>query len=69
MDGEVVYLSYGVLGSAPGAEAVAARLETRLENWLQDQLQGSLHDPVPCRWDAQAAELAVRLRDHPFADR
>jgi hypothetical protein len=69
VDGEVVYLSDGVLGSAPGAETVTARLETRLENWLQDQFQGSLHDPVPCGWDAEAAELAVRLGDHPFADR
>ncbi len=56
-------LSDGVLGSAPRAEAVGARLEVRLEDRLQHQLQGGLHDPVRGRGDAQAAELARRFGD------
>ena len=34
---EVVDLGDGVLGSASGTEAVAARLEVRLEDWLEHQ--------------------------------
>jgi hypothetical protein len=64
--GEVVDLGNRVLGPTLRAEAVAARLEIRFEDWLQDQLQGSLDDPIPDGRDAEAAALAVRLRDHPL---
>jgi site-specific DNA recombinase len=40
---EEVDLGDGVPGSAPRAEAVGARLEIRLEDRLQHQLQGGLH--------------------------
>jgi Recombinase/Recombinase zinc beta ribbon domain/Resolvase, N terminal domain len=68
---EEVDLSDGVLGSAPRAEAVGARLEVRLEDRLQHQLQGGLDHPVCGRRDAQAAQLAAaarlgdRLLPHP----
>ena len=43
---EVVDLGDRVLGPALRAEAVGARLEVRLEDRLEHQLQGRLHDPV-----------------------
>jgi hypothetical protein len=43
---EVVNLGNGVLGSALRAEAVTARLEVRLEDRLQYQLERGLHRPV-----------------------
>jgi hypothetical protein len=60
---EEVDLGDGVLGSPPRAEAVGARLEIRLEDRLQHQLQGGLHHPVRGRRDAQAPQLARRLGD------
>ena len=66
VDGEVVDLGHGVLGPALRAEAVGTRLEVRLEDGLQHQFQGGLHDPVPHGRDAQAAAFAVRFGDHPL---
>ncbi len=44
---ELVDLSDRVLRPAPRAEAIGAWLEIRLEDRLEHQLQGRLHDPVP----------------------
>ncbi len=44
--GDVVDLSDGVLRPALRTEAVAARLEVRLVDWLEYQLQRGLHDAV-----------------------
>jgi site-specific DNA recombinase len=46
-----------VLAAAPGTEAVADRLEVRLEHRLQHQHQSCLHEPVQRRRDAQPPEL------------
>ncbi len=62
-------LSDGVLGSPARPEPICARMKVRLENGLQHQLQRSLHDPVGDGRDTQAAELAVRLRDHHLPHR
>jgi len=43
---EEVDLGDGVLRSALGAKAVAARLEVRLEDRLEHQLERGLHDSV-----------------------
>ena len=66
--GEQVNLGDRVLGAASGAEAVGARPEVRLEDRLQHQLERGLHHPVPHGRDAQPAELAARLGDHPLTD-
>jgi len=47
----VVNLGDGVLGSAHRAEAIGTWLEVRLEDRLENQFQGGLHDPVPRRRD------------------
>jgi hypothetical protein len=65
----VTDLGDGVLGSASGTEPVRARAEVRLEDRLQHQLQGRLHDPVTGGRDAKAAELAAGLGDHPLPHR
>ena len=57
---EVVDLGDGVLGSAPRAEAVGARLEVRLEDRFEHQLEGGLHDPVPRGRDAQGRAASRR---------
>jgi len=49
---ELVDLSDRVLRPAPRAEAIGAWLEIRLEDRLEHQLQGRLHDPVPDGRDA-----------------
>ena len=67
--GEVADLGDGVLGPASGAEPVRARAKVRLEDRLQHQLQGRLHDPVTGGGDAKAAELAAGLGDHPLPHR
>ena len=56
--GQVVDLGDGVLGSALRAEAVTNRLEVRFENGLEDQFQGSLHDPVPGGGDPEAPQFS-----------
>jgi hypothetical protein len=43
---EVVNLSAGVLGSALRAKAVTARLEVRLKDWLEYQLERGLHGSI-----------------------
>ena len=54
-----------VLGSPPRTEAVRAWLEVRLEDRLEHQFEGGLHDPVPRGRDAQPSQLAAaRLGDH-----
>ncbi len=58
-----------VLGSAPRSEAVRAGLEVGLEDRLQHQLEGGLHDPVAQRRDPEPARLAAALRDPPLLDR
>ncbi len=62
-------LGDGVLGSASGAEPVQARAEVRLEDRLQHQLQGRLHDPVTGGRDAKAAEFPTGLGDHRLPHR
>ena len=53
----------GVLGPAPRAEAVAARLEVRLEDGLEHQLEGCLHGAVACGGDAKPTKLSRAFRD------
>ncbi len=67
--GQVTDLGDGGLGSASGTEPVRARAEVRLEDWLQHQLQGRLHDPVTNGRDAKPAEFAAGLGDHPLPHR
>lgn len=64
-----VDLSDRVMRSTSRTEPVAARVEVRLEDRLEDQLEAGLHDPVPDSRDAESAELARRLGDHPLLDR
>jgi hypothetical protein len=65
-----VDLGDGVLGSALRAEAIGTRLEVRLEDRFEHQLQRGLHDPVRGRRDPQRTDLARRFRDrllpHPL---
>jgi hypothetical protein len=42
---------------APRAEHEGARQEVRLEDRLNDDLEGSLHDAVADRWDREQAKL------------
>jgi hypothetical protein len=64
--GEVAHLGHGVMSPAHRAEPVGAREEIRLEDRLQHQFQGCLDDPVGDGGNAQAAQLAVRLGNHPL---
>ncbi len=66
--GQKVDLGDRVLSAASGAEAVRARPEVRLKDRLQHQLERGLHHPVPYGGDAQPAQLAARLGDHPLTD-
>ena len=52
------------LGLGVLTEAVGARLEVRLEDRFEHQLQRGLHDSVSSGRDAQATQLPVRLGDH-----
>jgi hypothetical protein len=61
--GEEVDLLDGILGSAPGAETVGARLEVRLEDRLEHQLEGGLHAAIACGRDAEPAKLAPLFGD------
>ena len=63
---EVVDLGDRVMRPAPRAEPVGTRLEVRLEDRFQHQLQGRLDHPVGRGRDAQPAQLAAGLGDHPF---
>jgi len=66
-----VHLGDRVLGSATRTEAVADRLEVRLEHRLQHQHEGGLDQPVHRGRYAQAAELPplARLGNHPLPHR
>ncbi len=59
-----------VLCPAPGAETVTNRFEIRLEDRLQDQYQGGLHQPVHRRWNTQPPVFPrlPALGDHAFPD-
>jgi hypothetical protein len=61
--GQQVDLGDRVLGPSVGPEPVGARLEVRLPDGLEHQLQGRLHHPIPHRRDAQPTLLAARLGD------
>src|SRR5215207_7084636 len=52
-----------VLRPASGPEPVRARLEVGLEDRLQRQLEGGLHDPVADRRNPQPRQLAAALGD------
>jgi len=58
-----------VVGSTFRAEPVGARVEVRLEDRFQDQLERGLHHPVRGGRNSQAAELPAALGDHPLPDR
>ena len=58
-----------VMSPPPGAEAVAARQEIRLQDRLQHQGQRRLDHPVGDGRDPQAALFAACLRDHPLPHR
>src|SRR4030042_529851 len=61
-----VNLPYGVQRAASGSVGVLLRLQSGLENRLQDQYCRHLHHTILDRWDAQRSLLAVRLWDvHP----
>ncbi len=62
-------LGDGVLGPSAGAEAVGARLEVRLEDGFEDQLERGLHDPVLGCGDAQGSGLPVGLGDLALSGR
>jgi hypothetical protein len=64
-----VDLADRVLRPALRSEAVAARLEVRLEDRLEHQLQRGLDYPVPRGRDSQPPELAVGLGDRPLPHR
>jgi len=66
---EEVDLSDRVLCPAPRAEAVAARLEVRLEDRLEHQLEGGLHHPVADGRDPEPALFAAALGDHSLPHR
>ena len=66
---QLVDLGDRVLGSAPRSEAIRAGLEVGLEDRLQHQLEGGLHDPVAQRRDPQPTRLAAALGDPPLLDR
>jgi len=58
-----------VVGSTFRAEPVGARVEVRLEDRFQDQLERGLHHSVRGGRNSQAAELPAALGDHPLPDR
>ncbi len=65
--GEVVDLGERVMGASARAEPVRARLEVRLEDGFEHQLQRGLDHAVPDGRDAKPAPLArPGLGDHPL---
>ncbi len=58
-----------VLRAAVRAEPVRARLEVRLEDGFEHQLEGGLDHPVGHGGDPELAELAAFLRDHHLPHR
>src|ERR1700693_4961716 len=59
------------MGASAGPKSVRDRIEIRLEDRLQHQLERHLNQAVFKRGDAQGAELPwlARLRDEPLPDR
>ena len=67
--GPEVDLGDRVVCAAVRAEPVRARLEVRLEDGLEHQLEGALDHPVSHGRDPEPAELAALLRDHHLPHR
>jgi hypothetical protein len=65
----VVDLGDRVVLTAAGAEPVRERLEIRLEDWFEHQLQGRLDHAILYGWYPELAELAAFLRDHHLPHR
>jgi len=65
----VVDLGDRVVLAAAGAEPVRERLEIRLEDWFEHQLQGRLDHAVGHGRYPELAELAAFLRDHHLPHR
>ena len=65
---EVDDLSDRVMGSTAGPIAIGRRVETDLEDRLQDELEGHLSDPVFDRRDSQATLVAIAFGDLTLAD-
>ncbi len=66
---EVLYLGERILRAASRPESVGARLKADLEDRLEHQLEGGLHDAVTDRRDPQIAQLAAALGDRALLDR
>ena len=65
---ELMNLGDGVLSPPIRAEAVGARLEVRLEDRFEHQLECCLDHSVPSGWDAEPALLrCARFRNQPLA--
>jgi hypothetical protein len=58
-----------VLAAAPRTEPVASRSELHFKDWLDDHLQGGLHNPVFHGRDPQRTGLAVPFGDFDALDR
>src|SRR5207249_10297672 len=54
-------LAHGVVRAASGAETIAAVVEVRRTDRLQDQQRGLLHHPITHTRNAQGSELSVRF--------
>jgi hypothetical protein len=66
---QVVDLGDCVVRAAVRAEPVRARLEVRLEDGFEHQLEGGLDHPVGHGGDPETAQLAALLRDHHLPHR
>lgn len=67
--GEVASLGDRIVSSAVRAEPVGTREEIRFEYRLQHQFQGRLDHSVCHGRNPETTKLAIRLGDHPLADR
>jgi hypothetical protein len=65
----VVHLGDRVLRPASRPEPVGARLKVSLEDRLQHQLEGGLHNSVADRRNSQPAQLTAELGDQTLLDR
>ena len=68
-EGEVLNLGDRDLRSASRSKPVGARLKVGLEDRLQHQLEGGLHDAVADRRDPQVAQPAATFGDRALLDR
>src|SRR5205823_10449033 len=66
---EMTYLGHRVLCPALRAEPVTVRVEIRLKDRLQYQLQGCLDHSVGDSRDPEAAQLAIRLGNQSLPHR